>query len=73
MYNGNTSFELGSLAFWQVFRAYSAEQQSHSKIREEVTAEVEYQPSRQERTSLFGRQASGSMATSYRTSPAGAK
>lgn len=73
MYNPNTPFGIGSLVFWQAFRAYSAEQQSRSKIWREVTAEAEYQPSRREPTSLFGRRPSGKMATPYRTSPAGAK
>jgi hypothetical protein len=73
MFNGNNSLELSSLVFWQAFRAYSAEQQPHSGVREEVTAEADYQPAPGKHTSLFGGRASGNLAASYRTSPAGAK
>lgn len=73
MFNGNNSFELSSLVFWQAFRVYAAEQQSHSGVREEVVAEAEVHSPSRERTSLFRRRTSGNLATSYRTSPAGAK
>ncbi len=73
MFNGNNSFELSSLVFLQAFRAYTAEQQSHSGVREEAVAEAEVHSPARERTSLFGRRTSGNLATSYRTFPAGAK
>lgn len=73
MFNGNNSFELGSLVFLQALRAYSAEKQAGSGIREEVMAEADFQPAARRRNGRFARRSSEALATSYRTSPAGAK
>ena len=74
MLNGTNTFELSSIAFWQAYRAYSAEQQSHSGVGEEALGEAEVHWSARKRfNSLFGRQSSGNLATSYQTSAAGAK
>lgn len=73
MLNGNTLFELGSLAFWQTYQVYSAEQQSRVEGRAVVMAEAPVQPAAQKSSSLFAPRTWGNLASSYQTSPAGAK